>query len=168
MAVQLDVWYTHLMTHTSSEPQPLDELDDALVAVRHVLQRPAYRRRITAGTGAVELATLRLLRAVQRWPGAPSIGDVAEVLIIDPSTASRMVDRALAGGLLDKRACADDGRRARLHLTEQGDAVLAAATRQRRTVLAEVTADWDTDDLQRLVGLLGELLEGFDRVTGDA
>jgi DNA-binding MarR family transcriptional regulator len=146
----------------------LDALDDALVEVRRVLQRPGYRRRITAGTGAVELATLRLLRAVQRLPGAPSIGDVAELLIIDPSTASRLVDRALAAGLLEKRACADDGRRARLHLTDQGDAVLAAATRQRRSVLAEVTGTWDPHDVEHLVGLLAALRDGFDRVTGDA
>lgn len=158
---------------TSTEPRPaatdhLDALDDALVAVRRVLQRPGYRRRIAAGTGTVELGTLRLLRAVQRLPGAPSIGDVAELLIIDPSTASRLVDRALAAGLLDKRPCADDGRRARLHLSAEGGAVLDAATRQRRAVLAEVTADWDAVDLDRLVELLAALLEGFDRVTGDA
>jgi DNA-binding MarR family transcriptional regulator len=153
---------------TSTGTDHLDALDDALVAVRRVLQRPGYRRRIAAGTGAVELGTLRLLRAVQRLPGAPSIGDVAELLIIDPSTASRVVDRALAVGLLDKRACVDDKRRARLHLTDQGRAVLDAATRQRRAVLAEVTADWDAQDLGRLVGLLDELLDGFDRVTGDA
>jgi DNA-binding MarR family transcriptional regulator len=155
-------------TATADATRSLDALDDALVAVRRVLQRPGYRRRIAAGTGAVELGTLRLLRAVQRWSGAPSIGDVAELLIIDPSTASRVVDRALAAGLLEKRTCADDGRRARLHLTEQGEAVLDAATRQRRSVLAEVTADWTTDDLDGLVGRLEELLAGFDRVTGDA
>lgn len=146
-----------------------DALDDALVMIRRVLLRPGYRARLLDGLpGQVELATLRLLRTVQRHDGAPSIGEVAEVLMIDPSTASRVVDRAVVSELLERRACTDDRRRARLHLTPTGTELLDRATDRRRELLAEVTADWTEDDLDRLVYQLTTLVRGFDQLEGSA
>jgi DNA-binding MarR family transcriptional regulator len=146
-----------------------DALDDALVAIRRVLLRPGYRARLLDGLpGRVELATLRLLRTVQRSDGAPSIGEVAEVLTVDPSTASRVVDRAVESGLLERRACSEDRRRARLHLTATGTELLDRATDRRRELLAEVTSDWSEDELDQLVRQLTALIEGFDRLEGSA
>jgi DNA-binding MarR family transcriptional regulator len=144
-------------------------LDDVLMTIRRVLLRPGYRARLLDGLpGRVELATLRLLRTVQRHEGAPSIGEVAEVLMIDPSTASRVVDRAVGSELLERRACSDDRRRARLHLTPEGAQLLDRATDRRRELLAEVTADWSEDELDQLVGQLTTLVRGFDQLEGNA
>lgn len=141
----------------------LDELDEALVEVRRVLQRPGYRQRLLAGLPQdVPLSILRLLRVVQRASEPPSIGTVADVLAVDPSTASRMVDRAVARGELERRPCADDRRRARLHLTADGRALLETATARRRELLAEVTSDWSAPALDALVGQLERLQAGFD------
>lgn len=152
----------------SALPDDLDRLDEALVAVRRILQRPDYRRHIVSDLGSVELATLRLLRAVQRATSAegrgPSIGAVAELLVIDPSTASRVVDRALDGGLLDKQACDQDRRRSRLALTAGGQALLDAATARRQELLAAVTSSWSATERMQLVGLLERLLDGFEDV----
>lgn len=146
-----------------------DALDEALVAIRRVLQRPGYRRRLLEGLPSrVELAVVRLLRTVQRSEGPPSIGDVADVLAVDPSTASRVVDRAVAAGHLDRRACTDDRRRARLHLTVSGAELLDHATRRRRELLSEITVDWSDEELEQLVGGLRRLLEGFDTLEGTA
>jgi DNA-binding MarR family transcriptional regulator len=144
-----------------------DALDDALVAIRRVMLRPGYRARLLEGLpGRVELATLRLLRTVQRHDDAPSIGQVAEILTVDPSTASRVVDRAVESGLLERRACADDRRRARLYLTPTGGELLDRATERRRELLAEVTADWTGDELDLLVRRLTTLIQGFDQLEG--
>lgn len=146
-----------------------DALDDALVTIRRVLLRPGYRARLLEGLpGHVELATLRLLRTVQRHEGAPSIGEVAELLMIDPSTASRVVDRAVGSELLERRACTDDRRRARLHLTATGTELLDRATDRRRELLTEVTADWTEDELDLLVHQLTALIRGFDQLEGSA
>jgi DNA-binding MarR family transcriptional regulator len=155
--------------HGHVESSRHDALDDALVALRRVQLRPGYRARLLEGLpGRVELATLRLLRTVQRHDGAPSIGEVAEVLIIDPSTASRVVDRAVGSGLLERRACTDDRRRARLHLTPTGSELLDRATDRRRELLVEVTTDWSEDELDLLVRQLHALIEGFDQLEGSA
>ncbi len=147
----------------------LDELDEALVHLRRVLQRPGYRRRLLAALPQdVPLSILRLLRVVQRASEPPSIGTVADVLDIDPSTASRIVDRAVARGDLERRACADDRRRARLHLTPSGQALLDTATQRRRELLAAVTSDWSPQALDGLVSHLERLQAGFDALEDPA
>lgn len=147
----------------------LDVLDDRLVAVRRMLQRAGYRRRLLSGLSQnLELGTLRLVRAVQRATTPPSIGDVAEALAIDPSTASRVVDGAVASGLLERGAAAEDRRRVQLHVTSEGESVLDEVTARRRALLAHVTRGWDADDLVVLVSLLERLVEDFDQLEGSA
>lgn len=144
----------------------LDALDDVLVAIRRIPQRPHYRRRLLAG---LEMpggpATLRALRVVERTDDeGPSIGEVAEALALDPSTASRVVDRCVGAGLLERTVDSDDRRRFNLRLTEAGRDLLGAAAMNRRALLEEVTGAWDREELQRLLELLGELRVGFDRL----
>ena len=143
----------------------LDQLDQVLVEIRRVLQRPGYRRAVLGElAGTVELATVRLLRVVQRADQPPTIGAVAEVLVVDPSTASRLVERAVDAGTLERRSCEQDRRRARLHITEEGQRLLDAVTERRRGVLAEATSGWEEAELSHLLQGLERLLEGFDRV----
>jgi DNA-binding MarR family transcriptional regulator len=176
------VWYTHLMMSpppapaspppapASPPPDParLDALDDVLGAVRRVLQRPEYRRRLLAATdGSVDLGSLRTLRVVERRAAAaPSVGDVADALGVDPSTASRTVDRCVCAGLLARTPSDTDRRRTQLTLTDRGRETLDQVTTARRQLLAEVAGDWDVTDLDRLTALLRTLLDGFDRVEG--
>lgn len=118
LTVGICVLRTTMATQTPSSSSVLDAigllggLDESLLGLRRVLQRPGYRRRLLQGLSpAIESATVRLLRVVQRSDGRPSVGAVADALMIDPSTASRVVDGAAAAGLLDRRACTDDRRR---------------------------------------------------------
>lgn len=174
-----DVWYIHTMPRVSTPPngpgrarvvRRLDELDDALVGVRRVLQRPEYRRRLlTALDVPVEMSTLRVLRAVERSECCPvSIGDVAEVLTVDPSTASRLVDRCADQQLLARRPSEGDRRRSELELTPEGRMLLDRAKQARRDVLAEITEDWPEEHTGRLVELLQALLDGFERLEAGA
>jgi DNA-binding MarR family transcriptional regulator len=150
---------------SGDRPPALDRLDETLVEIRRVLQRPGYRRAVLGDLdAAVELGTLRLLRVVQRPSETPTIGQVAEVLVIDPSTASRVVDRAVAAGYLERRPCSDDRRRSRVSLTDVGEELLAEVTARRRAVLADATTDLSEEELATLLGLLERLLDGFDAV----
>ena len=152
-----------MTSRTAPPPKILDALDEALVGLRRAQQRPGYRRRLLEDvSGDVELATLRLLRAVQRDEGDPTIGRVAETLAIDPSTASRVVDRAVADGHLERRRCEEDRRRSRLRLTPAGDALLELVNHRRREVLTEITSSWDTVDVGQLVTLLTSLVAALE------
>lgn len=143
----------------------LDRLDEALIRSRRLLARPGYRRRVRdALPSPVELTTLRVLRAVERaGEEAPGIGDVADFLGVDPSSASRFVEQAVAEGFLERRTCDRDRRRSRLRLTDAGLQLLDVANGARRALLADVTDGWSEADVARLAELLDRLVSGFDR-----
>lgn len=142
----------------------LDRLDAALLAARQWPRRPRHRRYVRERLGTpIELAMVRLLRAIESAPGDdPTIGEVAALLGVDPSTASRVIDRAVDRGAVERRPCTDDRRRTRLVLTTVGGDLLDAVGEARRTVLGEVTAGWEPRDLEVLAGLLEALGQRFD------
>ena len=150
----------------SSLPPALHELDDALLRLRRLWLHPARRRRFMAELGEpVELATLRTLRAIDLAGGdEPSVGDVAAALVVDASTASRLVDQAVSGGYVTRHPSASDRRRSVLELTTQGADLLQRSTKVRERLLAEVTAEWPAEDLATLAGLLGRLHRDFERL----
>ncbi|GAA2548308.1 MarR family winged helix-turn-helix transcriptional regulator [Mycolicibacterium diernhoferi] len=147
-----------------------DHLDDLLTRLHMARQRPAWRERLLDGADPVaSVATLRALRAVehhQQIGAGASIGDVAEYLAVEHSTASRTVSGLVAAGLLAKSAAADDQRRSVLMLTELGTRALATVTERRRELVAETVADWPSADVDVLVGLLERLTDRFEVVTG--
>lgn len=135
------------------------------MGIRRAFQRPNYRDHLMRELSSdIELAVLRLLRAVQRFDEPPSVGFVARVLVIDPSTASRLVDSAARAALLERRPCSKDRRKTRLHLTKRGQEILEEVTARRRELLAGVTAQWNRHDLRTLVELLLRLQSGFDEL----
>jgi DNA-binding MarR family transcriptional regulator len=153
-------------------PDPLAELDVALLELRRLVNRPGYRKRLLGPLGrAVELSTVRVLHAIDQSPEAPSIGEIATLLAIDPSTASRLVEQRVSDGLVRRERTADDGRRTTLELTAAGAALLTELAMSRRTMLTQVTAGWEPDDIRTLDELLMRLIGGFDaleRTPADA
>lgn len=145
---------------------PLDQLDDLLTRIHVARQRPTWRRRLLDGADPVaNVSTLRTLRAVehhQRNGGGASIGDVADYLAVEHSTASRTVSAVVAAGLLTKSSADDDQRRSVLVLTDIGVKALATVTERRRDLVAETVADWETADIDRLVTLLERLTERIE------
>jgi DNA-binding MarR family transcriptional regulator len=140
----------------------LDDLDDLLVRIRVAQQRPEWRRRLISGSAfQLGLSELRVLRAVERRSGA-SIGDVAEDLGIEHSTASRAVTHAVGAGFLLKSSSPVDQRRTSLQLTESGWQALQEMTSRRREMVAEVVIDWMPSDIVQLNQLLGRLVDDFE------
>src|SRR5690606_22844843 len=84
-----------------------DDLDELLTRILITRQRPDWRRRLLDSAGPVtSMSSLRALRAVElreRAGQAASIGDVAEFLAVDHSTASRTVSAIVVAGLLTKQ-----------------------------------------------------------------
>jgi DNA-binding MarR family transcriptional regulator len=141
----------------------LDALDEALLEIRRLVRRPGYRRRFLDSLHTpTDVGTVRVLRAVERaGEPAPCVGDVAERLDVDPSTASRLIDQQVTAGYLARTRSTEDRRRTTLGLTDAGRGLLADATEVRRDLLAEVTHDWQPSEVATLVALLDRLREGF-------
>lgn len=87
-----------------------------LWALDHALQRTSRRMEARVGvTGPQRL----VIRIVARFPGIPA-GRLAEILHVDPSTLTGILDRLERQGMLARRSDPRDRRRVRLGLTAKG------------------------------------------------
>jgi DNA-binding MarR family transcriptional regulator len=69
----------------------------------------------------------QLLLAIRGHPGrAPTIGDVADHLLVRKHSAVGLVDRAVMAGLVERQSDPEDHRVVRLRLTRSGTRRLAA------------------------------------------
>jgi DNA-binding MarR family transcriptional regulator len=84
----------------------------------------------------------QLLLAIRGNPagGPPTIADVAELLQLQHHSTVELVDRAVAAGLVVRRADADDGRRQRLDVTRHGLTLLEHLSAAHRDELRRFRA----------------------------
>ena len=101
--------------------------------LRHFLRWSAER----AQEAGLTAAQHQLLLAVRGHDGgtAPTIGDVAEQLLLRHHSAVGLVDRAAASGLVERVRDAQDHRVVRLRLTAKGARALASLTAQHHAEL---------------------------------
>jgi len=92
----------------------------------------------------------QLLLAVRGSQDSPTIGQLAELLLLRHHSASELVDRAAAAGLVARLADADDGRVVRVRLTRRGAEQL------------ETLSVRHLDELGRLARRIGPLIAGLD------
>jgi DNA-binding MarR family transcriptional regulator len=133
----------------------LERLDSALLALRRFASPELARPRISHAGVDIELSTMLVVDAIARSaPGEVSVRLVADVLQVAPSTASRLVERAVQAGMVAGKSSENDPRMRVLHLTREGRRLQRAALRHRTQRLADATADWSRDDLDEFADLL--------------
>jgi DNA-binding MarR family transcriptional regulator len=126
-----------------------------LLAFRTALRR--FNRWSEAQARAVGLthAQHQLLLAVKGHSEteAPTIGDVADYLLLRHHSAVELVNRAEAGGLVERRRDPDDGRIVRLVLTSTGEERIAQLTqlhldeiKRLQPLLEHLSGDEDPND----------------------
>jgi DNA-binding MarR family transcriptional regulator len=107
------------------------ELDyPALLEFRTALRRFNHWSEQQAKAVGLTHAQHQLLLAVKGHTQgqAPTIGDVADYLMLRHHSAVELVNRAQAGGLIERQRDASDGRIVRLRLTRKGEECLAQLT----------------------------------------
>ncbi len=127
----------------------------------------AAMREVVLGTGPGalepgELDTMDLLSQQDAW----RMGDLARALRVDPSTATRAVQRLTRAGLAERRSCHEDGRVAYVALTSAGRDRHRMAVEQRRAVLDRMFEHFDEDEAQQLAELMERLVAAFDEAVG--
>jgi DNA-binding MarR family transcriptional regulator len=86
--------------------------------------------------------------------------DLAASLVLTPSGVTRLLDGLERSGLVAKGTCDSDARVTYAVLTDEGRALLARASRDHTTAVAEVFADrYSPQELETLGELLGRLPE---------
>ena len=134
----------------------LADIDTALLSLRHLWAAPAAGQ--LAGAGKVELSTVwivdALARAEAQGIGERSVGELAASLDIAHSTASRLVDRAEAAGMVRRGRSATDARQVTAALTGAGRLLAAESLAFRTTYLFHLTADWSAAERRTFARLL--------------
>lgn len=132
-----------------------DEQFRDLLTFRTALRRFHRWSQRQAAAAGLTPAQHQLLVAIRGHPDprGPTIGDVAEYLLLRHHSTVELVDRAVAGGLLSRRRDPIDGRLVRLSLTETGSARL------------DQLAELHLAELARLAPSLGRLTRGIGPMT---
>ncbi len=110
-------------------------------------------------------ALIRTLATRAREGNPTQVGDVAHLMRVDVSVASRQVSQLVDDGLVERIVDTDDRRARTLHLTPAGVARAEEieATLAERT--ADLFADWDDRDLAVATEVLVRLSATFDRAS---
>ncbi|MGL5817183.1 MAG: MarR family winged helix-turn-helix transcriptional regulator [Phycicoccus sp.] len=116
-----------------------------------------------SGRGLADTTTLVVLRSV-----APdsSQDDLARLLGLTQSAVTRLVDRLVRDGLVERRRGAD-WRTVSLRLTTAGDRLADDVTAARMAALVGLTDGLDDEGRRRLVDLAGELIAPSIRQGAD-
>lgn len=93
------------------------------------------------------------LRRIARFGKPLAVVDVAQLLSVDPSRASKRIKELEAAGLVDCAVDALDKRSRRVRISRKGTALLHRIDELERKGIIEKIAGWDAEDLSALAGL---------------
>jgi len=123
---------------------PRSATDEELIeAARGIMRISLYAADRIGGVSVVQLRALTVLH----HHGQANLGQLADDLGVTVSTTSRLVDRLVAAGLVDRRVAAHTRREIALRLTPRGRSTLARYDDLRLTSLHECL-DALPDDLR--------------------
>ena len=144
----------------------LRDLDRGLLRLRRLWLQQGRRRRLIDDIGQpIAMSVLRTLFAIHTLnSNTTSVSDVATELEVDASTASRLVESAVANGFALRSPSATDRRKSVLNLTEAGERILHKAQAAREAILEDVTKHWTHQEIELIATLLNRLHDDFERI----
>ena len=131
---ELTCWFNFLNAHTDLTRR----LDTRLEAAHRVsLAEHTVLQRLVMGGGHLRMSAL------------------ADTVLLSPSGVSRLVDRLVADGLIERQPCEADGRAVHAAITDRGRALLAEAEPTFTTALRALFVDkFSPEDYAQLAALL--------------
>ena len=151
---------------TDAEPVLSDDaLDAALAATRALVGIAA--RSIAVLDDELTLVQFRALVLVADGRVA-SPGDLATALGVHPSNATRVVDRMVAKGLLERAEDPDDRRNVTLSTGPAGRRALRRVMTRRRRDLAEVLGQLPPERVEGVIAALSDLASAAGEPADDA
>ena len=146
----------------------LEHLDRTFLQLRRFLIKPEVASIPIPSIGrSVDLAKVMACIAIAEGPEItghghpPTVKDVAAVLLLDHSTASRLLSEAEAEGLIRRSTDPSDRRRTVVELTDVGTAVWRESSQIRTWAIGILLRDWTADEVSTLTAQLDRLLNTF-------
>jgi DNA-binding MarR family transcriptional regulator len=144
----------------------LDEATDVVLLASRALVGVAARS-LAATEDQITLVQYRALVALGAQ-GEQNVGSLADALGIHPSTATRLCDRLIAKGFIDRRTSVESRREVTLALSDSGRALVRAETLRRRRAIRRIVARLDVEMQLEIVEAFGALAEAAEEVTDQA
>lgn len=152
------------MTHVPADDVSADDVDavtDAVLTASRLLVAVSARS-IAHVDESITMPQFRLL-VVLSAHGPSKLADLAEALEVNPSTATRTVDRLIAAGMVTRSPNPSSRREIVLELTRAGSRLVRAVTARRRDEIAKIV---ERMPAARRNGLV-EVLTAFSRAGGE-
>ena len=145
------------MTRSDPSPDPVDAWARLQRASSKVLERVESRLKTE---GFPPLGWYDILLELRRAEGqALRPVDIEKRILLAQYNVSRLIDRLVAAGYVEKRKSPEDGRGVRICLLPEGDALVAAMwPRYRDAVETEFSSLLGDGDAETLWKILGKLL----------
>lgn len=100
---------------------------------------------------------MRMLETLASSGSALSVSEIGDEIGVDQPRASRLVQQAVAHGLVFREADPEDARRSRVAITEEGRARAELAQSERRVPLERALTALEIDEQTELARLLTKL-----------
>ncbi len=109
----------------------------------------------------LEFGQMDTLDALVRKP-CWRMSDLAEALRVDPSTATRAVQRLVKVDLAERRTDSDDGRVVIVYATEQGRRIHTIVDHRRGCVITKLMSAFTVEERTDLADLLTRFVDALD------
>jgi DNA-binding MarR family transcriptional regulator len=139
---------------------------DSWRELRRVSMRSLYEEVYGLGDDALEPAqfdALEILLTTTEW----RMVDFAKALHVDPSTATRMIDRLVKAGVAVRGPSGVDGRGIVVRATRDGRKRRSSITVRRLELMREFLRFFEDDEVDQLIELMGRLADSVLRVADE-
>lgn len=99
--------------------------------------------------------------------GSISMGNLADALRVDPSTATRAIQRLIKDGLAEKVSHDGDGRVVFVAPSDRGRMIYARVLENRRTLLFAIVEQFEPDDREVVASVLERFVAALDIAVAD-
>lgn len=134
--------------------QELSDVTEAVLAASRIFVGLAAES--LADLGDITLPQYRAV-VILCTRGPQHLGQLAEALDVNPSTATRLCDRLVRKSLVGRVASTADRREVTLTATARGQKLVTAVTKRRRAKVSRLVGKLSPDDRAQLVHALGVL-----------
>ncbi|MFE0020924.1 MarR family winged helix-turn-helix transcriptional regulator [Amycolatopsis sp. NPDC059021] len=148
------------MSRSATDAADVDAVTDAVLTASRLLVGVSVRS-IAAAGDTITLPQFRLL-VVLHTRGPLKHAALAEHLGVTPSTASRMVDRLVTVGMVERLSSPNSRREIVLELTREGASIVRRVTARRRKEIAKIVARMPDRARRGLVEVLTAFAEAGD------
>ena len=140
-----------------TEPYPLTDIVDIITRTISQMQGAAMEAGEFADLSMRQITCLDLIAHMEE----PTATDLARIFQVTKPTVSALLGRLSQNGFVSKERSHTDARSWHVHLTERGEAVMAAHRAVHERIAAELVRNLDETERAQLAALLSKVVDSL-------